>query len=146
MQVQSVNSEISVAAAACYLLWSFGATWLLCERGSDWGTERWGNGTRAMLLLGGAFAWIVLFAFFGNHFAKVDRLPDEGPYMLAAVTGVPTGILGYWIYRRFLFPRARQPNDGEPSVERSPSGRRPSLLDKLLIERFSSRAPRNKKK
>lgn len=140
----SAMTSISFTAAVCYFLLSFGTVWLLSERGSDWGTERWGDGVRAMLLLIAVFAWIVLFTYAGNSLAGVERIPDEGLYPVAVALGVPSGLLGYWLYRRFLFPRSQEEARTDAEIPFPEPTKPASLLDRLLIERRMWRKSKRK--
>jgi len=93
-----------------YFLSLAGFTLLLCERASDWGTPRWGDGLRAFALVLGGIAWLMLCSQASNSILGVSRIPNDGMYSFAALFGAFAGVAGYWIVRRYLLPRAVQPD------------------------------------
>lgn len=121
-------------------MWGLGTVFFLCERASDWGTERWGNQVRAFLLLGlgvGSLFWGVL----GNKVLGVNKMPDDDAYLIALIVGLICGAMGYVIYRTYISPRAPKPKHEKEEVNIALQQRRAdkklSVLEWLLLD-FSS--------
>ena len=94
-----------VVAAMGYFLSVAGFVGLLCERASDWKTPRWGSGARAFGLVLGAIAWFAIGeSGSGRLIGVTGGIPEQ--YAWFAISGIVGGILGYWIFRRYISPRA----------------------------------------
>ncbi len=100
-----MTNTLHLAAWFCYFLTTASAGWIICERSSDWETERWGNSIRAMLLIFSAIGLICFWIFLGNYLLNVDRMPRKDAYIIALASGIICGPIGYWIYRKFISPR-----------------------------------------
>jgi hypothetical protein len=124
-----ITAEISHLAAACYFVLSAGAAWILCEGGSGVGTDRWG---RNIYLVPAVLAWLLFWGWLGNSFAGAGRMPDAAGYNIAAGLGIPFGTFAYWVYRRYIAPRARGPNENGRSRTLYLSSRPKSWLRRLV--------------
>ena len=110
-----MTQTVHIGAWICYFMWMLGVGWLGCERASDWGTERWGNQVRAMLLIGSAVGWIFFWLYLGNSILGVKKMPSNDAYLAAVVLGLICGPIGYVIYRKYISPRS--PNNEKSKIE-----------------------------
>lgn len=133
-----MTNTVHLGAWICYFLAMVSVGWIICERSSDWETERWGNSVRAMLLIFSAIALVCFWIFVGNSILGVNKMPDYDAYVAAIALGVVCGPFGYWVFRKYISPRlpASKPNhdDLDQVVEQRAQRRKLSLLDWLVID------------
>ena len=129
---------VHFGAWLCYFLAMLSVGWIICERSSDWETERWGNQVRATLLIFSAIALVCFWIFLGNLILGVNKMPQNDAYVAAVVLGAILGPIVYWVYRKYLFPRAPVPkpeyDESSQLVPRRPARRNLRLLDWLVMD------------
>ena len=108
---------MNIVALSFYFVATFGLVWLLCVRASDWQTDRWSDGPRAMALILGACAWLFCFGFLGEKLFDGNAKRSDA-VMIASAGGVLGALVMYVFMARVRpgFLGASRMKPSEPMV------------------------------